>query len=141
MRIETAASLLGVVMEALLHRRTCSKTVQEGDLPVDLMAEAMAILEAAGRDTSGTREWLSTHGVQLAKTARPPYRRRANNQKSAEVEEFIRELLGRGLSKTAIAKRLAVNRRTVIRVSREAVQSARDAKICTPNDLGKSGER
>jgi hypothetical protein len=124
MKIETAASLLGVVMEALLHRRTCCKAAQGGDLPVDLMAEAMAILDAAGRDTSGTREWLSTHGVHLPKADRPSYQRRANNQKSAEVEEFIRELLGRGLSKTAIAKQLSINRRVVIRVSREAVQSA-----------------
>jgi hypothetical protein len=40
------------------------------------------------------------------------------------MEEFIRQLLERGFSKTAIAKRLKVNRRVVIRVAREAVLSA-----------------
>ena len=49
------------------------------------------------------------------------YVRRANNQVSAELEAFIRDLLARGRTKTAIAHALRVNRRVVIRIAREAI--------------------
>lgn len=81
-------------------------------------------MEADGIDASATFKWLAERGVHISKCTETAYRRRANSQKSAEIEEFIRDLLGRGLSKTAIAKQVGVNRRVVIRVAREATQSA-----------------
>lgn len=51
------------------------------------------------------------------------YTRRAPNQISEYTEAHIRELLRRGLSKSAVARALRVNRRVVIRVAQEA-QSA-----------------
>jgi len=135
-KIDTAISLLGVVMEALIHRENCLRGAQK-DLPEELLVAALAKLEADDRDTSETREWLSNHGVHLPKSAQAPYHRRTNNQKPAEVEGFIRDLLERGWAKTAIAKQLKVNRRVVIRVAREA-ESAHNAKNRIPNDLGKS---
>lgn len=89
---------------------------------MELLAAAYAELEPD--DAEGTLKWLSEHGVDVPKSTKDTYRRRANNQKSAEIEEFIRQLLDRGLSKTAIARQLKVNRRVVIRVAREALQSA-----------------
>jgi DNA invertase Pin-like site-specific DNA recombinase len=122
-RIETAISLIGIVMEALVHREKCVKNAQK-DLPVELLTAAFATLEADDRDTSEAREWLSVHGAHPPKNKGFTYQRRANNQKSAEIEGFIRDLLDRGLTKTAVAKQLGVNRRVVIRVAREAIQSA-----------------
>ena len=90
---------------------------------MELLVDAYAKLEA-DVDASGTLKWLSEHGVNVPKSKETAYRRRTNNQKSAEIEEFIRQLLARGLSKTAIAKKLKVNRRVVIRVAREAILSA-----------------
>ncbi|HUZ93838.1 MAG TPA: hypothetical protein VMU57_02895 [Edaphobacter sp.] len=72
-----------------------------------------------------------------------PYVRHGNHQASEEVEMHIRELLGRGWSKSAIARVLHVNRRVVIRVAREATQrrraqSAQSSSDITSNLLGKS---
>jgi transposase len=94
-------------------------------------------LEANGRDTSEVRDWLFRYGVQLPQNAQPTYRRRANNQVSAEVEALICELIGKKWSKSAIAKRLKVNRRVVIRVARE-FQSAQSTKNKPLIDLGKN---
>ena len=121
MRIATAVSLIQVVMEVVVHRQQCMNGAK-GDLPMELLMAAFAKLDAD--DASGTLKWLSEHGVNVPKSMETAYRRRTNNQKSAEMEEFIRQLLERGFSKTAIAKRLKVNRRVVIRVAREAVLSA-----------------
>jgi hypothetical protein len=63
------------------------------------------------------------------------YLRRTNNQVSEYTEAHIRELLSRGLSKSAIARAIRVNRRVVIRVAREN-QSAQQGTKCCPNDLG-----
>jgi DNA invertase Pin-like site-specific DNA recombinase len=127
-RAETAVSFIQVVMEVVIHRQHClNKANAEADLPMELLSAAYAALEADGIDASSTFNWLAERGVHVPKcteTADHSYHRRANNQKSAEVEEFIRDLLGRGLSKTAIAKQLKVNRRVVIRVARETIQSA-----------------
>jgi hypothetical protein len=139
MRIDNAVSLIGVVMEFLVHREKSVKNAPV-DLPMELLVAAFATLKTDGRDTSETREWLSRHGVDVPKSAEAPYRRRTNNQKSAELEEFIRQLLGRGMTKTAVAKQLSVNRRVVIRVAREAFQNAQQCGIGVPNDLGKSEE-
>jgi len=56
------------------------------------------------------------------------YFRRAGNQVSEYTEVHIRELLSRGLSKSAVARALRVNRRVVIRVAREA-QSAQQTGL------------
>ena len=121
MRIETAVSLIEVVMEAVIHRQFCMNGAK-GNLPIELLTAAYAKLEPD--DASGTLKWLTEHGVNVPKSTETPYRHRTNNQKSAEIEEFIRQLLDRGLSKTAIASQLKVNRRVVIRVAREAHESA-----------------
>jgi DNA invertase Pin-like site-specific DNA recombinase len=123
LKIETAISLMRVVMEALVHRENCLKSAEK-DVPTELLVAAVADLEADGRDASDTIAWLSKHGVHLPQSAQqqPTYRRRANNQKSPEVEALIRDLLSRGWSKVAIAKQLKVNRRVVIRVAREATE-------------------
>ena len=124
MRIDTAISLIVVVMEVLWHRELCMTRAglkTEGkDLPVELIVAALADLDADGADTTEARDLLRSHGVQLPENAQMPYRRRSNNQKSAEVEELIRDLLNKRWTKTAIAKHLKVNRRVVIRVAREA---------------------
>jgi hypothetical protein len=125
-KIETAISLVGLMMEALVHRKTCLR-VAERDLPDELLAAALAKLEAAGRDTSGVREWLSSYGVHPPQNAQVLYRRRANNQVSDRTEVLIRELLDCGWTKTAIAQSLRINRRVVIRVSREAESAQRKA--------------
>ena len=123
MKIESAISLMQVVMEALVHRENCLKSADK-DVPKELLMAAVADLEADGRDTSDTIAWLSKHGVHVALSAQtpPPYRRRANNQVPAEVEALIRELLAKSWSKSAISKQLNVNRRVVIRVAREAAE-------------------
>jgi DNA invertase Pin-like site-specific DNA recombinase len=123
MKIETAISLMRVVMEALAHRENCLKSAEK-DVPEELLVAAVAALEADGRDTSETLAWLSKHGVHLPQSAQkqPPYRRRANNQVPAEVEVLIRELVAKSWSKSAISKQLKVNRRVVIRVAREAAE-------------------
>ena len=125
-KIETAISLVVVVMDALDYRKTCVGAAQK-DLPDELLTAALKQIEADGEDTTEAREWLSTYGVHVPTSAPARYRRRTNNQKSAEVEGFIRELLDRGWAKTAIAKQLKVNRRVVIRVAREA-ESAQNTK-------------
>lgn len=124
-KIESAISLIRVVMEALIHRETCLKSAEK-DVPAELLAAAVAELEADSRDTSGTLAWLSKHGVHVPQSAQspPPYRRRANNQVPAEVEALIRDLLQQRWTKTAIAKHRKVNRRVVIRVAREAPECA-----------------
>jgi hypothetical protein len=137
MRIETAISLIGVVMEALLHRKHC-RNRPEGNLPMELLIAAFHTLEADDRNTSGTRKWLSERGVHVPACVGPLYLRRANNQKPAEMEELIRDLLLIGWTKTAIANQLKINRRVVIRVAREA-ESAQRANTRIPIDLGKSG--
>ena len=63
------------------------------------------------------------------------YTRRAPNQVSEYTEAHIRELLNRGLTKSAVARALRVNRRVVIRVWREA-QSAHQHQKCHTDDLG-----
>jgi hypothetical protein len=128
MRIETAISLIGVMMEALVHRKSCLR-VAEKDLPDELLAAALAKLEAAGRDTSGVREWLSSYGVHPPQNAQAPYRRRANNQVSDRTEVLIRELLDGGWTKSAIARQLKVNRRVVIRVANEMDQTAQQGML------------
>jgi hypothetical protein len=135
-KIETAISLIVAVMEALVHRQTCLKS-EKRDVPEELLTAALAELEANGRDTSEVRDWLFRYGVQLPQNAQPTYRRRANNQVSAEVEALICELIGKKWSKSAIAKRLKVNRRVVIRVARE-FQSAQSTKNKPLIDLGKN---
>lgn len=119
MKTDTSISLIGVVLEALIHRENCLKRAQT-DVPKELLATALAELEADGRDTSETRDWLSKHGVHIQQSILATYCRWANNQVSAEVEALIRELIGKKWSKSAIAKQLKVNRRVVIRVAREA---------------------
>lgn len=136
MRSETAISLLMVVTQAVLHRETCIGKVQ-GDLPLELLTTAFETLDADGIDASWTRAWLAEHGIEVPRCTPAPYRRRANNQVSAEVEALIRDLLERGWTKTAIANHLKVNRRVVIRVAREA-QCAHNTRSSVPNDLGKS---
>jgi DNA invertase Pin-like site-specific DNA recombinase len=121
-KAETAISLIGVVMEALVHRETCLKGVQ-GDVPRELLAAAFAELEANDRNTSETRVWLSAHGVDLPPGVGTVYHRRANNQISAQTEILLRDLLDRGWTKTAIAESLRINRRVVIRVAREALSA------------------
>ena len=125
MKIETAISLIVVVMEALAHRKNCSGGVQK-DLPLELLTAAFAKLEASGRDTAGTREFLSNHGLHVPRIEPAPYHRRANNQKSEEAEAMIRDLLAAAWSKSAIARHLRVNRRVVIRVALEPSQNAQD---------------
>jgi hypothetical protein len=78
----------------------------------------------------------SVKGEQEA--SHPPcwvYVRRANNQVSEYTEAHIRELLSRGLSKSAVARAIRVNRRVVIRVAHEA-QSAQQGQKGHTNDLG-----
>src|SRR5258708_3250892 len=135
-KIETAISLMRVVMEALAHRETCLKSAEK-DVPAELLAAAVAELEADSRDTSGALAGLSDHGVHMQQSAQPQprYRRRANNQVSAEVESLIRDLLQQQWTKTAIAKHLKVNRRVVIRVSREAAECTADPTF-EPDDIG-----
>src|SRR5260370_30125356 len=113
-------------MDALEHRKTCPSEIQK-DLRDELLTAAFAQLEADGEDTTEARECLLGYGVHIPVIVRTPYRRRANNQKSAEDEQLIRELLARGLNKSAIAKQLKVNRRVVIRVARKS-QSAQRIK-------------
>ncbi len=134
-KIESAISLMRVVMEALAHRESCLKCTEK-DVPEELLGAAVAELEADGRDTSGTLAWLSKHGVHVPQSAQPqpPYRRRANNQVSAAVESMIRDLLEQQWTKTAIAKHLKVNRRVVIRVAREAAECT--AANVEPDDIG-----
>jgi hypothetical protein len=136
MKIETAISLVGVVMAAVLHRKHC-RNGTVGDLPMELLIAAFERLEADGRATTGSREWLFEHGVQMPACAKHAYLRRANNQKPAEVEALIRDLLLEGWTKTAIANQLKINRRVVIRVAREA-ESAQSTNITRSIDLGKS---
>jgi len=129
-----------VTMEALGHRDICLKRLglesSQKDVPGELLVAALADLEADDRDTTGVRDWFRKHGVHLPESAQVPYRRRSNNQKSAETEEVIRDLLNKGWIKTAIAKHLKVNHRVVIHVAREA-QSAQNAENDASNDLGK----
>ena len=127
MRIDAAISLIGIVMEATVHRQNCLKST-EGDIPTELLSAALADLEADGADTSETRDWLSRHGIQIPQSAQALYRRRANNQVSAEIEGVIQDLLNKGWTKTAIAKELKINRRVVIRVAREAQSAQHQAK-------------
>jgi hypothetical protein len=135
-KIESAISLIRVVMEALAHRETCLKSAEK-DVPVELLAAAVAELEADDRDTSGALAWLSKHGVHVQQSAQPQprYRRRANNQVSEAVEALIRDLLQQQWTKTAIAKHLKVNRRVVIRVAREAAECTA-APTFEPDDIG-----
>jgi hypothetical protein len=126
-KTETAISLVGIVMEVLAHREICLKSAQK-DVPGELLVAALADLEAYGADTTEARDWLNSHGIQLAQNSPALYQRRANNQVSAEVEAFIRELLDKSWSKSAIAKQLKVNRRTVIRVARESVENAQQRR-------------
>jgi hypothetical protein len=128
MKVETAVSLLLVVVEALFYRETC-RNRPDGDLPDELIAAALATLEAESRDTAGVRELLSKHGVHLHPSAPASYYRRANNQVSAPIEALIRDLLDSGWTKSAIAETLRINRRVVIRVSREA-----ESAHCRAND-------
>ena len=123
-------------MEALVHRETCLKSAEK-DVPEELLAAAVAELEADSRDTSGTLAWLSDHGVSVLQSAKPQpaYRRRANNQVPAAVESLIRDLLEEQWTKTAIAKHLKVNRRVVIRVAREAAECTVDPTF-KPDDIG-----
>ena len=127
MRIDTAISLIMVTMEALGHRQICLKHLgiksSQEDVPGELLVAALADLDADGADTTEARDWFRRHGVQLPESAQVPYRRRSNNQKPAETEELIRDLLNKRWTKSAIAKHLKVNRRVVIRVARDA-QSA-----------------
>ena len=125
MKVETAISLIGVVMETLAHRKDCLGGIEK-NLPMELLTTALAKLEENGRDTAGTREFLSDHGLHVPRIEPAPYHRRANNQKSEEVEAMIRDLLAAGWSKSAIARHLHVNRRVVIRVTLEASQNAQD---------------
>jgi hypothetical protein len=57
------------------------------------------------------------------------YTRRAPNQISEYTESHIRELLNRGLTKSAVARTLRVNRRVVIRVWREAQSAQQHQKM------------
>jgi hypothetical protein len=109
-------------MDALAHRRDCRRTAS-GELLETLLAACLGEFEAEGTDMSEWHEWLATKGVELRPRAPASYVRRANNQVSAELEAFIRDLLARGWKKTAIARALRLNRRVVIRVAREAVPS------------------
>jgi len=65
----------------------------------------------------------AAHTTQRKERMPCQYVRRAGNQVSEQLETFIRELLGCGWKKSAIARALRINRRVVIRVAREA-QSA-----------------
>lgn len=139
---DPGAAFVVILMDALAHRRDCRRTAP-GDLLETLLAACLGELEAEGRDMSGWHEWLATKGVEVRPRAPARYVRRANNQVSAELEAFIRDLLARGWKKTVIARALRVNRRVVIRVAREAVTSETiPSAQCngqrSPNGLGKS---
>ena len=117
---DKAAAIVVILMDALAHRRDCRRA-DPGELLETLLAACLGELEAEGRDMSGWHEWLATKGVEVRPRAPARYVRRANNQVSAELETFIRDLLARGRTKTAIAHALRVNRRVVIRIAREAI--------------------
>jgi len=108
-----------------LSKLTGGLKTEGKDLPVELIVAALADLDADGADTTEARDLLRSHGVQLRESTPVPYRRRSNNQVSAETEALIRDLLDKRWTKTAIAKHLKINRRVVIRVAREA-QSAQE---------------
>jgi hypothetical protein len=126
MTTERAVWIIAVVMEALVHREICLRGTKS-DVPVELLVAAFVKLEGKGRDTSGVRDWLSNHGVNLSQSEQAPYCRRANNQISAPAEALIRHLLDHGWTKTAIAETMRINRRVVIRVAREALSAQREA--------------
>jgi hypothetical protein len=117
---DLSAALIVILTDALAHRRDCHHS-GPGELLETLLADCLGELEAEGRDMSGWHEWLATKGVEVRPRAPARYVRRANNQVSAELEAFIRDLLARGRTKTAIAHALRVNRRVVIRIAREAI--------------------
>ena len=95
--------------------RRCGLDVPEVRLtqPLNLGRNAAAA-EGAGKSSENKHEREQSASL---------YSRRAPNQISEYTEAHIRELLGRGLSKSAVARALRVNRRVVIRVAQEA-QSA-----------------
>jgi hypothetical protein len=117
---DLSAGLIVILTDALAHRRDCQHS-GPGELLKTLLADCLGELEAEGRDMSGWHEWLATKGVEVRPRAPARYVRRANNQVSAELEAFIRDLLARGRTKTAIARLLRVNRRVVIRIARETI--------------------
>lgn len=131
----TARTLISIVKDALIHRHWCEFNFS-AEVPVDLLAPALRILEAGGTDTAKTREFLAAKGVIIPRdesgnsgqidatndtvwVVETAYVRRAKNQVSADVEALIRELLERGWSKSRISRVLRVNRRVVIRVAQE----------------------
>jgi hypothetical protein len=141
---DQGAAFALILMDALAHRRDC-RHAEPGELLETLVVACFWESEAEGRDMSEWHEWMATKGVEVRSRAPACYVRRANNQVSAELEATIRSLLAHDWTKTAIARALRVNRRVVIRVSREAVpnetiQSAQCAGPRSPNGLGESQE-
>ena len=85
-------------------------------------------LDETGAETEST-SIMNNNEVESPSQPSPClYVRRANNQVSEYTEAHIRELLSRGLSKSAIARAIRVNRRVVIRVAHEAQSAQRNKK-------------
>lgn len=66
MTTESATALILVTMDSLLHNRDCLGGTAR-DLPCELLAEALIVLEGAGEDEDArdARQWFADHGVQL----------------------------------------------------------------------------
>jgi hypothetical protein len=90
-----------------------------GDLPEELLAAALEKLEEEGQPTSEVRERLASYGVEIRPLTPIKCTRRNNNQIGKELELVIQDLLERNWKKARIARTLRLNRRTIIRVSRE----------------------
>jgi hypothetical protein len=130
---DQGAAFAVILMDALAHRRECRRTAS-GELLETLLAACRGELQAEGKDVSRWHEWLARMGVDVRPRVPARYVRRTNNQVSAELESFIRDLLARGWKKSAIARALRVNRRVVIRVAREAIPRAQ----CDLPEVGRS---
>src|ERR1700726_3372796 len=113
---DQGAEFAHILMDALWPRRDCRR-VEPGELLHTLLTACFWESEGDGRDMSEWHEWLASKGVEGRPRPAARYVRRANNQVSAELEAFIRDLLARGWKKIAIARTLRVNRRVVIRVA------------------------
>ncbi len=118
MTTDSAQALIRAILHAAIHRRNCLQ-VPIGDLPDELLTAALEKLEEEGRPTSEVRGLLAKYGVKVRPLPPAEYTRRNNNQIPRDKELLIQELLKRNWKKTRIARALGVNRRTIIRVSRE----------------------
>jgi hypothetical protein len=117
-----------IVLNIRENLQRCGLHVPQIEVLID--AQQLSELEPRpqSRTSSNEDENATDQSIYL-------YRRRSNNQVSEYIEAHIRELLGRGLSKSAVARAVRVNRRVVIRVAQQA-QSAQGAHKDVINDLG-----